>query len=240
MWHYHIHSECLWVKRSHLPSTPFDNALDRLSINTSFQAFEKFVSGMYLGEIVRNVIVSLIDASPKPLLFNGKSTPIINKHYGVDTSFMSSVEDGWLGDDDADSEYIRPPFDEFGDGREISSAVQARLERIRKAIVEYLKLSEDNVSLKDAAVRWHVSTTKAIVFQYMTDRTLDMWTGCAKSRHIEWRGSRSYTYSDRTCRFTWSGTQRIKRCQQENQRWRGRKVCYRCSISTTAANAATV
>ncbi|KAG2348648.1 actin-like ATPase domain-containing protein [Suillus weaverae] len=34
-----------------LPTTPYDNKLDCKSINPRFQAFEKFISGMYLGEI---------------------------------------------------------------------------------------------------------------------------------------------------------------------------------------------
>lgn len=46
---------------------------------------------MYLGEIARNVLLSLIDAVP-PVLFNGLSTPALNKHYGFDTSLMSDIE----------------------------------------------------------------------------------------------------------------------------------------------------
>ncbi|KAF5364079.1 hypothetical protein D9756_000575 [Leucocoprinus leucothites] len=139
--------------RSHLPSTPCDNALDRLSINPTFQAFEKFISGMYLGEITRGIITSLIDASPKPLLFNGKFTPIINKHYGIDTSFMSNVEEAWLGKD-ACPGYIRPPFAEL-DGGSFGPNVQARLEAIKKVIVKDLGFKSDQVSLKDAAIiRW--------------------------------------------------------------------------------------
>ncbi|KLO06355.1 hypothetical protein SCHPADRAFT_946154 [Schizopora paradoxa] len=77
--------------RSVLPSTPFDNKLDRESINPRFQAYEKFISGMYLGEITRNLLLNLVDASP-PILFNGNSTPILNSHYGFDTAYMSDVE----------------------------------------------------------------------------------------------------------------------------------------------------
>lgn len=46
---------------------------------------------MYLGEITRNLLLNLIDASP-PILFNGNSTPILNTHYGFDTAYMSDVE----------------------------------------------------------------------------------------------------------------------------------------------------
>lgn len=139
--------------RSHLPSTPPDNALDRLSINPTFQAFEKFISGMYLGEITRGIITSLIDASPKPLLFNGKSTSDINKHYGIDTSFMSSVEEAWLGKD-ACPGCIGPPFDEL-EGASLSPNVESRLEAIKKTIVKDLGFTPEQVTLKDAAIiRW--------------------------------------------------------------------------------------
>ncbi|KAI5124774.1 hypothetical protein M0805_005408 [Coniferiporia weirii] len=77
--------------RSILPSTPYDNKLDRESINPRFQAYEKFISGMYLGEITRNLLLSLVDASP-PLVFNGSSTSQLNQHYGFDTAYMSDIE----------------------------------------------------------------------------------------------------------------------------------------------------
>ncbi|KAL5527545.1 hypothetical protein ACEPAG_6346 [Sanghuangporus baumii] len=78
-------------QRTVLPTTPYDNKLDRESINPRYQAYEKFISGMYLGEITRNVLLSLIDAVP-PILFSGLSTPILNRHYGFDTSYMSDIE----------------------------------------------------------------------------------------------------------------------------------------------------
>lgn len=54
------------------------------------------VSGMYLGEITRNILLHLIDAS---LLFDGYSTDVLNEHYGFDTAFVSAVE-GAKSDDD--------------------------------------------------------------------------------------------------------------------------------------------
>ena len=83
------------MQRSVLPSTPFDNKLDRQSINPRLQAFEKFISGMYLGEITRNILLSPVDAAPKPLLFNGRSSEVLNTHYGLDTAVMSEVEEAW-------------------------------------------------------------------------------------------------------------------------------------------------
>jgi hexokinase len=81
--------------RSRLPTTPWDNKLDRESINPRFQAYEKFISGMYLGEITRNVLLSLVDAAPAPLLFGGRASSIMNTHYGLDTAVMSAVELAW-------------------------------------------------------------------------------------------------------------------------------------------------
>lgn len=76
-------------KRVCLPISIFDNKLDRESINPRKQAFEKLVSGMYLGEITRNILLYMIDSS---LLFGGHSSEILNTHYGFDTSFVSGIE----------------------------------------------------------------------------------------------------------------------------------------------------
>jgi hexokinase len=69
--------------------TPYDNKLDRESINPRFQIYEKLISGMYLGEIARNVLLHLIDRS---LLFNGLSSPDLNKQWSFETAYMSTIE----------------------------------------------------------------------------------------------------------------------------------------------------
>ena len=84
--------------REVLPTTPFDSKVDRESINPRFQAYEKFISGMYLGEVTRNLLLAFVDATPKPILFNGKSTERLNKHYGLDTEVLSLVESAWRAD----------------------------------------------------------------------------------------------------------------------------------------------
>ncbi|KAJ6516263.1 hypothetical protein C8R45DRAFT_811924 [Mycena sanguinolenta] len=144
--------------RSHLPSTPFDNALDRLSINPRFQAFEKMISGMYLGEITRNILLSLVDAAPKALLFGGKTTPALNAQWGFDTSFMSGVEEAWEGKESAKGtgENPVPQLSAFDDPeKKLDPAVKTRLERVRAVLVKDLGFKEADVSLRDAAiVRW--------------------------------------------------------------------------------------
>lgn len=80
--------------RTVLPITPYDNKLDRESINPRKQTLEKMVSGMYLGELTRNVLMDLID---RGLLFESHSTEKLNQHYGFDTALMSQIDGGGLG-----------------------------------------------------------------------------------------------------------------------------------------------
>ncbi|KAG0691667.1 hexokinase, partial [Suillus ampliporus] len=123
--------------RSALPTTPYDNKVDRESINPRFQAFEKFISGMYLGEITRNVILSLIDAAPKPLLFGGRSSAQLNKQWGLDTAVLSEIEEAW---------------------EDIKAREEEKLPRIQGILAQRLELSPDDVSLADADIVRQVCT----------------------------------------------------------------------------------
>lgn len=85
-----------------LPNTPYDIELDAKSVNPGIQMFEKRVSGMFLGEILRLAIVGLLK-DPKVPLFKDENSaqndvhsttqihdnsPIL-KQWGLDTSFLS-------------------------------------------------------------------------------------------------------------------------------------------------------
>ncbi|KAJ4951483.1 hypothetical protein NE237_028315 [Protea cynaroides] len=48
-------------RSSHLPLTEYDHALDADSLNPGEQIFEKIISGMYLGEIVRRVLCKMAE-----------------------------------------------------------------------------------------------------------------------------------------------------------------------------------
>ncbi|KAI8333944.1 hypothetical protein BC941DRAFT_462443 [Chlamydoabsidia padenii] len=75
-------------ERRVLPLTPYDNKLDRESINPRQQIFEKMISGMYLGEIVRNAILNLVD---QWMLFDGQSSPELNRQWGFETAYMTTI-----------------------------------------------------------------------------------------------------------------------------------------------------
>ncbi|RUS26477.1 hexokinase-domain-containing protein [Jimgerdemannia flammicorona] len=76
-------------ERRALPLTMFDNKLDRESINPHEQIFEKMIAGMYLGEIVRNTLLHLID---RELLFSSNSSKELNEMWSLETTYMSAIE----------------------------------------------------------------------------------------------------------------------------------------------------
>jgi len=95
-------------KLSVLPNTPYDQALDAESVNPGIQMFEKRVSGMFLGEILRRAMLSLYQHEDPEIAFlkdassadnDTSSTTTVKadsplyKPWGIDTSFLSIVEE---------------------------------------------------------------------------------------------------------------------------------------------------
>ncbi|KAM4576942.1 hexokinase-2 [Odontesthes bonariensis] len=69
--------------------TEFDRSVDECSNNPGKQRYEKMISGMYLGEIVRNV---LVDFTTKGLLFRGKMSERLKSRGIFETKFLSQIE----------------------------------------------------------------------------------------------------------------------------------------------------
>ena len=107
-----------------LPDTPYDRDLDKESVNPGIQMFEKRVSGMFLGEILRRALVALVSDKSVPLFSDEDSsrndvhsTTSINddsplfKQWGLDTSFLSITS----GDNSAGLKATRQTLDnEYG------------------------------------------------------------------------------------------------------------------------------
>jgi hexokinase len=85
-----------------LPNSPYDAALDADTPNPGIQMFEKRISGMYLGEILRRAIISLLKDKDVALFSDENSshnemhtTTNVNsdsplfKTWGIDSSFLS-------------------------------------------------------------------------------------------------------------------------------------------------------
>ncbi|KAF2772646.1 putative glucokinase [Teratosphaeria nubilosa] len=107
-----------------LPNTPYDRALDAESNNPGIQMFEKRVSGMFLGEIMRRALLSLVQDPSVPLFSDEHSnqndihsttnihdgSPLY-KQWGLDTSFLSITS----GDNSASLKVTRQTLDkEYG------------------------------------------------------------------------------------------------------------------------------
>ncbi|XP_060728856.1 hexokinase HKDC1 [Tachysurus vachellii] len=69
--------------------TRFDREVDNGSLNVGKQRFEKMTSGMYLGEIVRQI---LIDLTKRGLLFRGHITECLKTRGIFETRFLSQIE----------------------------------------------------------------------------------------------------------------------------------------------------
>ncbi|NXK63094.1 HXK3 protein, partial [Sylvietta virens] len=69
--------------------THFDKVVDETTINPGKQRFEKLISGMYLGEIVRQILMVM---TQKQLLFQGKISPKLQTRDIFQTKFLSTIE----------------------------------------------------------------------------------------------------------------------------------------------------
>ena len=83
-----------------LPSTEYDVEIDQASVNPGNQMFEKRVSGMFLGELLRTAL-SKLQIDPAVRLFHGSGSSIeleskeripLNTRWAVDSSILSVAE----------------------------------------------------------------------------------------------------------------------------------------------------
>lgn len=80
---------CLDDNMEVLPRTVYDDQLDGESIDPGSQMFEKRISGMYLGELLRLVLVQLEQGGAFNMKFDDDS-PIFESQ-GIDSSFLSDL-----------------------------------------------------------------------------------------------------------------------------------------------------
>uniref|UniRef100_A0A0D6R1Y1 Phosphotransferase n=1 Tax=Araucaria cunninghamii TaxID=56994 RepID=A0A0D6R1Y1_ARACU len=73
---------------SHLPVTEFDKALDGETLNPGHQLFEKLISGMYLGDIVRRVLLRMAEEA---FLFGDIISPKLSIPFALRTPVMSAM-----------------------------------------------------------------------------------------------------------------------------------------------------
>ncbi|KAJ8385409.1 hypothetical protein AAFF_G00189350 [Aldrovandia affinis] len=74
--------------------TEFDVEVDRSSLNPGVHTFEKMISGMYLGEIVRLILVKL---AQEKMLFGGEVSEALLTPDKFETRYISEIEDDATG-----------------------------------------------------------------------------------------------------------------------------------------------
>ena len=135
-----------------MQNTEFDEAVDKHSINPGFQMFEKRVSGMFLGEILRQSLLSLISKSN---LFSGQTSSPLSKQYGIDTSAMSTIASDTSTQLDKVRDVVtgtweiaNPSYEDLKAVRLVSNAIARRSARL--AAVAVCAVSEQSGRFKDA------------------------------------------------------------------------------------------
>ncbi|KAH6870649.1 glucokinase GLK1 [Alternaria rosae] len=126
-----------------LPNSPYDVQLDKDSVNPGIQMFEKRVSGMFLGELLRLALLKLVKDPNVPLFTDDNSssndvhstTQIhdsspIWKQWGLDTSFLSVC----AGDNSPGYRMLRQTLDKDYDISAVSAEDAEAVREIAGAI----------------------------------------------------------------------------------------------------------
>ncbi|GFG39358.1 hypothetical protein Cfor_08311, partial [Coptotermes formosanus] len=87
--------------------TEYDREIDQYSINPGKQLHEKMISGMYMGELARLIIVKF---TKQGLLFGGKGSDLLFKRGNFFTKYVSEIENDKKGC----YMYCRQVLDELG------------------------------------------------------------------------------------------------------------------------------
>ncbi|KAK6460052.1 hexokinase [Scheffersomyces coipomensis] len=90
-----------------LPRTKYDLQIDAESPRPGQQSFEKMISGYYLGEVLRLILIDL--ASNFKLIFKNQDLTKLSKPFILDTSFPSKIEED--------------PFENLSDVQELFESV---------------------------------------------------------------------------------------------------------------------
>lgn len=132
--------------------TVYDREIDENSINPGKQLFEKMISGMYMGEIVRLILVNL---TKNGLLFNGTGSEDLFSRWKFLTKYVSEIESDKRGEYDN----CRQVLNELGLGhgtdedcaniRYVCQCVSARAAHIVSAGIATLidRMGQNNITV---------------------------------------------------------------------------------------------
>lgn len=173
-----------------LPNTTFDIKLDSESVNPGIQMFEKRVSGMFLGEILRIVLVSLLQDKSVQLFHDDnsshndwKSTTTIApesgifKKWGLDSAIMSvaaldnTPDLGTLRQElDSQLDVYSPSMEDAQAFKAIASAIGRRAARLSAVAVGAIVLQSGKLTESDEPI--DVGVDGSLVEHYPHFRTM--------------------------------------------------------------------
>ncbi|KAF9937665.1 glucokinase [Mortierella alpina] len=97
-------------KAEYLPQTKYDKEIDAVSLVPGFQEFEKMVSGLYMGELVRLALVDLIEQNAIFEFLGGKVPASLQQRLAFKTLFMSTIESDNSADHTAVDKVFKTSF----------------------------------------------------------------------------------------------------------------------------------
>ena len=87
--HVLVNTECSMFGKNVFPTTRWDDQLNDTHVRPDFQPFEHMISGRYLGEIVRLIIVEAVRTAG---LFSGEMPENLSEPYSLDTGTIAAME----------------------------------------------------------------------------------------------------------------------------------------------------
>ncbi|KAF2133267.1 actin-like ATPase domain-containing protein [Dothidotthia symphoricarpi CBS 119687] len=87
--HVLVNTECSMFGKNIFPTTRWDDQLNEAHVRPDFQPFEHMISGRYLGEIVRLIIVEAVRTAG---LFSGEVPDKLSEAYSLDTGTIAAME----------------------------------------------------------------------------------------------------------------------------------------------------
>lgn len=87
--HVLVNTECSMFGKNVFPTTRWDDQLNATHMRPDFQPFEHMISGRYLGEIVRLIIVEAVRTAG---LFSGELPAKMSEPYSLDTGTIAAME----------------------------------------------------------------------------------------------------------------------------------------------------
>ncbi|XP_072027138.1 hexokinase type 2-like [Amphiura filiformis] len=142
--------------------TEFDVHVDDVSLNKGRELYEKMISGMYLGEIVRLILAKAIE---NKFAFNGKGSDKLSATWSFETKFISEVEsdESEAGDTTRkileDNLHLKPSARDIKIVKDVCAAVSIRAAKLVSAglaaVIEQTERKNLTVAIDGSLYKFH-------------------------------------------------------------------------------------